>query len=59
MFQSALLIVQMEYQHVAIDQYARGMSPNIPEFEAYDPTVNADISVEYSQSAPVRAFPVA
>jgi hypothetical protein len=51
MFQSAVSIVQMEYQHVAIDQYARGMSPNIPEFEAYDPTVNADVSVEYSQAA--------
>jgi Ca2+-binding RTX toxin-like protein len=51
MFQSALAIVQMEYQHVAIDQYARGMSPNIPEFEAYDSTINADVSVEYSQSA--------
>ena len=51
MFQSALAIVQMEYQHVAIDQYARGMSPNIPEFEAYDPTINADVSLEYSQAA--------
>ncbi len=51
MFQAAVSIVQMEYQHVAIDQYARGMSPNIPEFEAYDPKVNADVSLEYSQSA--------
>jgi Ca2+-binding RTX toxin-like protein len=51
MFQSATLIVQMEYQHVAIDQYARGMSPNIPLFVLYDSAVNPDVSLEYSQSA--------
>jgi len=51
MFQAALLIVQMEYQHVAIDQYARGLTPNIPVFVQYDSNVNADVSLEYSQLA--------
>jgi hypothetical protein len=51
MFQAATLIVQTEYQHVAIDQYARGMSPNIPLFVQYDSAVNADVSLEYSQGA--------
>ena len=51
MFQAALLINQMEYQHVAIDQYARGLTPNIPLFVQYDNTVNADVSLEYSQAA--------
>jgi Ca2+-binding RTX toxin-like protein len=51
MFQSATLIVQMEYQHVAIDQYARGMSPNIPLFALYDSSVNPDVSLDYSQAA--------
>jgi Ca2+-binding RTX toxin-like protein len=51
MFQAATLIVQTEYQHVAIDQYARGMSPNIPLFVLYDSSVNADVSIEYSQGA--------
>jgi Animal haem peroxidase len=51
MFQAALLINQMEYQHIAIDQYARGMTPNIPLFVQYDNTVNADVSLEYSQAA--------
>jgi Ca2+-binding RTX toxin-like protein len=51
MFQAATLIVQMEYQHVAIDQYARGMTPNIPLFVSYDNTVNADVTLEYSQGA--------
>jgi len=51
LFQAALLINQMEYQHVAIDQYARGITPNIPLFVQYDNTVNADVSLEYSQAA--------
>lgn len=51
LFQQALLINQMEYQHVAIDQFARGMSPNIPLFVMYDSSVNADISVDFSQGA--------
>lgn len=51
LFQAALLINQMEYQHVAIDQYARGMTPNIPIFVMYDTSVNADVTLEYSQAA--------
>jgi Ca2+-binding RTX toxin-like protein len=51
LFQSATLIVQTEYQHVAIDQYARGMSPNIPLFVSYDSSVNPDVSLDYSQGA--------
>ena len=39
MFQASVAIVQTEYQHVAIDQYARGMSPNIPLFVAYEPQI--------------------
>ncbi|MEI7479726.1 MAG: peroxidase family protein, partial [Actinomycetes bacterium] len=42
---------QMEYQHVVIDQYARGLSPNIPAFAQYDSQVNVDVSLEFSQSA--------
>ena len=51
MFQSAVLISQTEYQHIAISEYARSMSPNIPAFMVYNPTVNADTSLEYSQAA--------
>jgi Ca2+-binding RTX toxin-like protein len=51
MFQAATLINQTEYQHVAIDQYARGMSPNIPLFVQYDSGVNSDVTLEYSQGA--------
>jgi hypothetical protein len=51
LFQAATLINQTEYQHVAIDQYARGISPNIPLFVAYDSGVNADVTLDYSQVA--------
>jgi Ca2+-binding RTX toxin-like protein len=51
MFQAATLINQTEYQHVAIDQYARGLSPNIPLFVLYDSGINADVTLEYSQGA--------
>jgi len=51
MFQAATLVNQREYQHVAIDQYARLVSPNIPLFVMYDTSVNADVSLDYSQVA--------
>ena len=51
MFQASVVIVQGEYQHVAIDQYARGMSPNIPLFVQYDSGINSDVTLEYSQMA--------
>jgi len=51
MFQAATLINQAEYQHVAIDQYARGLTPNIPLFFQYDAAVNSDVSLDYSQVA--------
>ncbi|MDB5562453.1 MAG: heme peroxidase, partial [Hyphomicrobiales bacterium] len=51
MFEAAKLINEMEYQHVAIDQYARLVTPDLPEFVTYDNNINADISLEYSQAA--------
>jgi Ca2+-binding RTX toxin-like protein len=51
MFNAAKLVVEMEYQHVAIDQYARFVTPDLPEFVSYDASINADISLEYAQAA--------
>ncbi len=51
MFEAAKLINEMEYQHVAIDQYARLVTPDLPEFVTYDTNINSDISLEYSQAA--------
>lgn len=51
LFNATKLMVEMEYQHVAIDQYARLITPDLPEFVTYDATIQADISVEYAQAA--------
>jgi Ca2+-binding RTX toxin-like protein len=51
MFNGAKLVVEMEYQHAAVDQYARNVTPNIQEFGAYSTEVNSAISLEYSQAA--------
>lgn len=51
LFNASKLIVEMEYQHVAIDQYARFVTPDLPEFVTYDANINADISLEYAQAA--------
>lgn len=51
MFNAAKLTVEMEYQHVAIDQYARLITPDLPEFVTYDSAINANISLEYGEAA--------
>ncbi|MDB5540940.1 MAG: heme peroxidase [Devosia sp.] len=51
LFEVTKLINEMEYQHVAIDQYARLVTPDLPEFVTYDSSINADITLEYSQAA--------
>lgn len=51
MFEATKLINEMEYQHVAIDQYARLVTPDLPEFVTYDNDIKADISLEYAQAA--------
>jgi len=51
LFKAAKLTVEMEYQHVAVDQYARAVSPDIQEFAGYSSGKNAAISLEFSQAA--------
>jgi Ca2+-binding RTX toxin-like protein len=51
MFNAAKVTVEMEYQHIAVDQYARAVSPNIQEFGGYTSDRNADISLEFGQAA--------
>lgn len=50
MFQATKLVVEMEYQHVAIDQYARFVTPDIKEFVGYTAGENPTVSLEYAQS---------
>lgn len=51
MFNAAKLVVEMEYQHAAVDQYARNVTPNIQEFVGYSSSVNSDVTLEYAQAA--------
>ncbi len=50
MFLATKLVVEMEYQHVAIDQYARTVTPDIKEFVGYTAGENPAVSLEYAQS---------
>ncbi len=50
-FNAAKLINEMEYQHVAVDQYARSVTPNLPEFVGYNSNINASISDDFAQVA--------
>ena len=50
-FNAAKLINEMEYQHVAVDQYARSVTPNLPEFVGYNSNIDASISDEFGQVA--------
>ena len=51
MFNATKLLVEMEYQHAAVDQYARTITPRIQEFVGYSSGVDSTISLEYSQVA--------
>ncbi len=51
MFNATKLIVEMEYQHAAVDQYARNVTPNIQEFVGYTPEKNPGVTLEYAQGA--------
>lgn len=51
LFQGVKLVVEMEYQHTAIDQFARAVSPDIPEFSAYSTNLDGTISMMFGQAA--------
>jgi Ca2+-binding RTX toxin-like protein len=51
LFSAAKLVVEMEYQHAAVDQYARTITPHIKEFVGYDSAIDPAVSLEYSQVA--------
>ncbi|MEQ1813439.1 MAG: peroxidase family protein [Candidatus Nitrotoga sp.] len=49
-FQAAKLVVEMEYQDIVFDEFARLISPNITEFAGYDVSINPAITLEFSQA---------
>ena len=50
-FQAAKMTVEMEYQHTAVDQFARTITPNLHEFVGYNSGENATISLDFAQVA--------
>ncbi|MCF6198312.1 MAG: hypothetical protein L3J67_02755 [Hyphomicrobiaceae bacterium] len=51
MFEAVKLIVETEYNHVATDQFAGAVTPDIPEFVGYNSGRDASISLEFAQNA--------
>lgn len=50
-FQGARLVVETEYNHVATDQFANAVTPDMPEFVGYNSGRDASITLEYGQAA--------
>ena len=50
-FQAAKMTVEMEYQHTAVDQFARTITPNLHEFVGYSAGEDASISLDFAQAA--------
>lgn len=51
LFNAAKMTVEMEYQHTAVDQFARTITPNLHEFVGYNSGENATISLDFAQVA--------
>ncbi len=51
LFHAAKITVEMEYQHTAVDQFARTITPNIAEFVGYNSGEQGDVSLDFSQVA--------
>lgn len=50
LFQAARIITEGEYNHIAIDQYVRTLTPSLAEFVSYTTDINMGVSLEFSQA---------
>ncbi len=50
LFQAGKFITEMEYQHLAFEEFARKVQPQVNVFAGYDSTINAAISAEFAHS---------
>ncbi len=50
LFQAAKLVIEIEYQNIVFDEFARLISPNIAGFAGYDVSIDPAITLEYSQA---------
>ncbi len=50
LFQAAKFVTEMEYQHLAFEEFARKIQPLINPFTGYDASVNAAINAEFAHA---------
>ncbi|MFM6980383.1 MAG: peroxidase family protein [Micrococcales bacterium] len=50
LYQAARFVMEMEYQHMAFDEFVRRISPSLPVFLAYDETINPGITAEFASA---------
>ena len=50
LYQAARFVMEMEYQHMAYDEFIRRIAPELPLFVQYDPSKNPDINAEFASA---------
>ncbi len=50
LFQAAKFVNEMEYQHIALGEFARAIQPNVDLFGGYDPSFNPAITAEFAHA---------
>jgi Ca2+-binding RTX toxin-like protein len=50
LFQAAKFGTEMEYQHLAFEEFARTVQPNVNPFAGYDSSINSGIFAEFAHS---------
>ena len=50
LYQAARFIMEMEYQHMAYDEFVRRIAPELPLFVTYDSSKNAAVTAEFASA---------
>jgi Ca2+-binding RTX toxin-like protein len=50
LYQAARWVMEMEYQHMAFDEFIRRLAPELPVFLTYSPAKNGAISAEFASA---------
>ncbi len=50
LLQAARFVTEMEYQHLAFEEFARTIQPMVNAFAGYDPSIDAAISAEFAHA---------
>jgi hypothetical protein len=50
LFQAARFVTEMQYQHLAFEEFARKVQPMVNVFEGYDPSIDPAITAEFAHA---------